>query len=308
MTDIGSVRVAIAPDDGVLPVEAMMSVPPLRRASIDAADVLIWNHPSRADELAGALANAPHVRWVHLVFSGTEQLQDAITPGRIWTTGRSAFALPVAEHALALLLGCFRRLGQCSREGADAVPGGQMLSDRPITVVGGGRIAEEFVRLVAPFGGERLVVRRDARRPVRGATRVVGLDELDAVLGAADVVVLALALTPSSVGVIDRQRLDAMRPGSTLINVARGRHVITDDLVAALQSGHVGAAGLDVTDPEPLARDHPLRRMDNVIITPHAAATRAAAHGRVAAWLTRNLAAFAQGNDPEDRIEPTYLS
>ena len=88
-------------------------------------------------------------------------------------------------------------------------------------------------------------------------------------LPGADLVVLALALTPETEGIIAADELSLMEDHAWLVNVARGRHVVTDDLVDALRDGVIGGAGLDVTDPEPLPAGHPLWSLPNCLITPH---------------------------------------
>ena len=106
-----------------------------------------------------------------------------------------------------------------------------------------------------------------------GATATATLAELDALLPAADVVILALALTPETEGVIGARQLELMKPTAWLVNVARGGHVDTDALVAALAADAIGGAALDVTDPEPLPDGHPLWSSPHCLITPHVANT-----------------------------------
>src|SRR5690606_32976760 len=115
-------------------------------------------------------------------------------------------------------------------------PRGRNLLGAHVAVAGGGGIAGSLLRLLGPFGCRTTVVRRRPD-PVAGADRVVTLDALDEVLAEADAVVLALALTPETEGLVDRARLDLLGPDGWLVNVARGRHVVTDDLVAALRDG-----------------------------------------------------------------------
>src|SRR5690606_31672433 len=115
--------------------------------------------------------------------------------------------------------------------------------------------------------------------PMPDVARVVGRSELTDVLATADQVVLALALTPETTHIIDAAALDVMQEHAWLVNVARGRHVDTDALVAALHAGQIGGAALDVTDPEPLPDGHPLWTAPNVIITPHTANPRSISGG-----------------------------
>ena len=145
--------------------------------------------------------------------------------------------------------------------------------------------------MLAPVRLRRHVVRRSPTA-VEGATRTLALDDLHEAVGDADVVVLALALTPTTRGVIDAAALAAMGPDAWLVNVARGGHVVTSDLVAALRDGTIAGAALDVTDPEPLPDDHPLWDLDNCLITPHVANTHAMLKPRLAALITENVRAL----------------
>jgi phosphoglycerate dehydrogenase-like enzyme len=132
------------------------------------------------------------------------------------------------------------------------------------------------------------VVRRHVA-PVPGASHVVGLDGLHDALAGACLVVLALALTPETTGIIGAAELDRMDADAWLVNVARGAHVVTDDLVEALRVESIGGAALDVTDPEPLPAGHPLWELDNCLITPHTANTWQMAEPLFAARVGANV-------------------
>ena len=163
-----------------------------------------------------------------------------------------------------------------------------------MTVVGGGGIGEVMLRLLAPFRCEVTVVRRHPA-PMDGASIVVGTDRLHDALATADVVVLALALTPETEGLIGKEELLRMQPHAVLVNVARGGHVITDDLVDALRAGTIAGAGLDVTEPEPLPSDHPLWRETRCLITPHTANTIEMVQPSVAERVRENVRRFGSG-------------
>ena len=130
---------------------------------------------------------------------------------------------------------------------------------------------------------------------MEGVDRVVGPEGLHHALSDADVVVVALALTPETAGIIDAAALDAMAVHSWLINVGRGGHVVTDDLVAALAAGSIGGAALDVTDPEPLPEGHPLWGMDNCLITPHVGNTPEMGLKLLARRVTENVGRYTSG-------------
>ncbi|MDQ3756831.1 MAG: hypothetical protein M3394_03165 [Actinomycetota bacterium] len=163
-----------------------------------------------------------------------------------------------------------------------------------MAILGAGGITTELLRLLQPFGVDAAVVRRQPEPLARG-TRAFTTDRLhDALLGA-DLVVLALALTPETEGIVAAPELRVMEPHAWLVNVARGKHVVTDDLVVALREGWIGGAALDVTEPEPLPDGHPLWDTPNCVITPHTANTQEMARPLLGARIRDNVRRFGQG-------------
>jgi phosphoglycerate dehydrogenase-like enzyme len=262
----------------------------------DRADVLVWAVPDDAVALGTTLVANPGIRWVQLPWAGIERQVDVVRahPDRTWTSGKGVYADPVAELALTLLLAGLRGLGDYARARTWSAPLGTNLVGGKVVVAGGGGITESLLRLLAPFACEVTVVRR---RPatMAGATRVVATEELDTAVEGADALVLALALTPDTDGLVDRGRLERLADHGWLVNVARGRHVVTGDLVDALRDGAIGGAGLDVTDPEPLPDGHPLWSMPNVLITPHVGNTPDMAVPLLSGRITANLRRWAAG-------------
>jgi phosphoglycerate dehydrogenase-like enzyme len=126
---------------------------------------------------------------------------------------------------------------------------------------------------------------------------VLEADRYADALPGADLVVVALALTPETDGIIGAGELELMERHAWLVNVARGRHVVTDDLVTALREGEIGGAGLDVTEPEPLPDGHPLWSLPNCLITPHVGNTPEMARPLLAQRITANVRRFATGED-----------
>jgi phosphoglycerate dehydrogenase-like enzyme len=235
---------------------------------------LVW---TRADDPGGLdvlLDEHANIAWVQLPFAGIEPYVDVVRrhAERLWVCGKGVYADPVAEHALSLALAGLRHLAGYARADEWSAQAGTNLIGARVTVLGGGGITESLLRLLEPFGCTITVVRRHPRA-MDGATEVVGMDRIDDALRGAEVVVLALALTPETVGVLDRRRLELLAPHGWVVNVARGGHIVTDDLVAVLAEGRIGGAALDVTDPEPLPVDHPLWREPRCLITPHTANT-----------------------------------
>jgi phosphoglycerate dehydrogenase-like enzyme len=266
-------RVAVCPEPMAFAVEAVREgggvVSP-----VDEADALIWLDGSRIDDLGELLDDAPQVDWVQLPFAGVEQVAAAglFDDHRTWTCAKGSYAEPVAEHALALALAGMRDLDQRVRAETWGEESGISLFDTSVTILGGGGITGALLGLLAPFRVTATVVRRSAE-PFPGAAVTLPTSELARALPGAAVVFLALALTPENTGIIAAPELALMDPTAWLVNVARGGHVVTDDLVAALEAGTIGGAALDVTDPEPLPDGHPLWRAPRAIITPHTADT-----------------------------------
>lgn len=261
------------------------------------ADVLVWAEPAKADELDALLASeARHVQWVQLPWAGIEPYLSVIRDDRIWTCAKGVYAEPVAEHALMLLLAGLRGLGHYARATTWTRPQGTNLLGAKVVVVGGGGITEALLRLLAPFTADVTVVRRRAGlSPPPGAARVVDVADLDGALDGAIGVVLALALTPETEGIIGRKQLERLHPRGWIVNVARGKHIVTDELVEVLREGTIGGAALDVTDPEPLPDDHPLWALPNCIITPHVGNTPEMALPLLSARITENVRRWQNG-------------
>ena len=232
------------------------------------AEGVVWGDPRDPAALATALDQAPNARWVQLPFAGIENFVHLLDDDHIWACGKGVYAEPVAEMALSLGLAGLRGLGTFTRASEWTSPQGTNLIGARVTILGGGGITESLVRLLQPFDCHITVVRRQAT-DLDGVDDVLEADRFADALPGADLVVLALALTPETEGIISAGELELMERHAWLVNVARGKHVVTDDLVVALREGIIGGAGLDVTDPEPLPPGHPLWSMPNCIITPH---------------------------------------
>ncbi|MBK5221274.1 MAG: hydroxyacid dehydrogenase [Acidimicrobiia bacterium] len=269
---------------------------------VEEADALVWADAARADLLRGVLAAGPQVRWVQLPFAGIESYVHLLDDEHEWTCGKGVYAPPVAEHALAMTLAGLRHLVGYGRVQAWTAPVGRNLIGAQVTILGGGEITRELISLLAPFGAHVTVVRRQTG-PVDGADVTLTTDRLHQALPGADVVVLALALTPETVGIIGSAELALMEPHAWLVNVARGRHVDTHALVDVLRAHEIGGAALDVTDPEPLPPEHPLWRLPNCLITPHTANTPEMGIPLLAERVRDNVRRFALGETLLGRVD-----
>ncbi len=231
------------------------------------AEGLIWADPQNPHLLGPVLDAAPQLRWIQLPYAGIEPYLPFLDGERLWTCGKGVYAEPVAEMALSMLLAGMRGLTSYIGARSWLGPEGRNLRGANVAILGGGGITSELLKLLEPFACDTTVLRRHPA-PMQGAS-VVGIAGLTGALAAADAVVVALALTPETRGIVDAAALDVMPERCWLVNVARGEHIVTDDLVAALRSGGIAGAGLDVTDPEPLPDGHALWDLPNCIITPH---------------------------------------
>lgn len=302
---MSSPRVAIGPRSAAFAEDAVRDGGGIPVKPDEHADALVWLSATDMDGLKEVLEHQSTIRWVQLPFAGIEAAVEAgvIDPALQWSCAKGSYAEPVAEHALALALAGLRCLPERLRARRWGSPAGTSLFDAPVTILGGGGITSELLRLLAPYRVSATVVRRTGE-PVDMAARTVGPDKLAESLASAVVVFLALALTPSTEGIISRRQLETMNERAWLVNVARGRHVDTAALVDGLRAGTIAGAALDVTDPEPLPEGHPLWAMPNCIITPHTADTWEMVLPRLAARIRENVARFAAGEPLVGPVDP----
>lgn len=257
------------------------------------AEGLIWADPDNPRLLGPVLESAPQLRWIQLPYAGIEPYLEFLDDDRLWTCGKGVYAEPVAEMALSMLLGGMRGLTTYIGARSWLGPEGRNLRGARVTILGGGGITTELLKLLEPFDCDVTVLRRHPA-PMPGAS-VVGPASLPDVLAGADAVVVALALTAETRGIIDADALDAMPEHCWLVNVARGEHIVTDDLVAALGSDVIAGAALDVTDPEPLPDGHDLWDLPNCIITPHVGNTPEMGLELLDRRVTENVRRYAAG-------------
>jgi len=287
---------------------------PTLREQIANADVLMttWHTPFLTAEMLGP---RPRVKLIahcggEVKSRVAEQIFDYITI----TNAAEPMARGVAEMALALALTMVRRIPEYASEMRDGVvrtnaevSSGETLFGRKVGLVGFGRIGRAFARLIAPFQVQLVVSDPYADSDVI-AEYGGSLVELDDLVRSCSLIVLAAALTPETRNLFDKRRLSEMAVGSYFINVARGGLVDTEALVAELRTGRLSAA-LDVTDPvEPLPIDHDLRKLTNVILTPHIAAGGIEMRREIGAIAVEEVIRFAEGRDPVNRVTREMLA
>ena len=209
-----------------------------------------------------------------------------------------------ADLGFALLLASARRIvaGDHYAHSAEFVrydPGymlGREVHGKTLGIIGMGRIGQQVARRAIGFDMTVLYHNRRRREDIEGAhAPSVRYAERDDLLAQADYVMLCMPLTDQTRGSIGSHELSLMKPDATLINIARGAVIDTDALTEAMAHGRIAAAALDVTEPEPLPRDHPLLTMPNVIVTPHLGSATVETRRRMAEISVENLLAGLRG-------------
>jgi D-3-phosphoglycerate dehydrogenase len=269
-------------------------------AALADADALVVRSATPVD--AALIAAAPRLRVIGRAGVGMDNVDvdAATTAGIVVCNAPEANVVSAAEHALALLLALARHVSAAERSLRDGAWererfAGIELADKTLALLGFGRIG----RLVA-FRARALGMRTVAYDPFVTAERIAELgaeqaESIEAALAAADVVSLHLPVTPATRGLIDSQRLALLRPGALLVNAARGALVDEAALVAALRSGHLAGAALDVFAQEPLPPDSPLRDAPNLLLTPHLAGSTREALDRAGVVVAEQVVAALGG-------------
>jgi phosphoglycerate dehydrogenase-like enzyme len=254
----------------------------------------------------GMLDGADQLLWVHSYLAGVEDCValPAVKAGVVLTNGQRLGGSTIAEHAIALTFALVRGIdgfhaqqasGNWNRNAATSLRGFGELSGRTMLVVGLGGIGTQVAQRAHALG-MRVIATRGSRREGPDYVAYVGLaDEAQKLAREADVVVNAAPLTAATTGMFDREFFAAMKPSAYFVSVGRGRSTVTDDLVAALRSGQIAGAGLDVTEPEPLPPDHALWTAPRVIITPHVAAMSTESLQRMLTLAGENLRRYVAG-------------
>jgi phosphoglycerate dehydrogenase-like enzyme len=247
---------------------------------------------------AEQFALMPRLRVVQLLSAGVDAWRELIPPGVTLCNGRGVHGRSTAQLAVALVLALLNDLPRYARQQAEELwlpAARQSLADKRALIVGAGDIAAHVQIALNALGATVTLVGRSDR------PGVVSLDELPALLPDQDVVVLAVPLTDQTLGLVDADFLRRMRNDAILINVGRGPTVVTSALLDELRSGRL-RAGLDVTDPEPLPRGHPLWTAPNLLVTPHVGGGSAGWDRRGYQLVRAQLERFVLGQQLENVI------
>ncbi|HVV91870.1 MAG TPA: D-2-hydroxyacid dehydrogenase [Hyphomicrobiales bacterium] len=281
-------------------------------AGIPQADVLIVPdlHGAQAKRLVDAVAAAPNVRWIHSVSAGNEGLIAAGLPAtRLLTRTLGAAANTIGEHVFALFLALGHRvpdhlaaMTEARWQRPKTAP--LALEGRTLLVVGLGHIGREIARLGRAFRMTVIAANRTVA-PDDAVDEIHPLSALPDLLPRADLIAVAVAMSPATRHLFDAAAFARCKPTALLVNIARGGIVDSKALCDALVAGRLGGAGLDVTEPEPLPPDHPLWRAPNLIISPHMSALGSPeSERRQADRVGENIERYVRGEDPIGVLAP----
>lgn len=250
-----------------------------------------------------ALRAGKKLKWIQSASAGVEgYVSDPRLLKRdiLLTNAKIIQGPQIADHALGLLLNLTRDLKFYNEQMAKGWEGESRLPiielrGKTVLVMGLGGIGTQVAERCFAFGMHVIAVDPKDIPYMRSVDQLVKQDELHEYLPKADVIISCVPRTPESEGMLGAEEFALMKDGVYIINVSRGAIIDTDALVEALKSGKVRAAGLDVTNPEPLPKDHPLWSMPNVTITHHIATLSDARRGRMVALFRDNLIRYMEG-------------
>lgn len=270
------------------------------RRHLARADVL-WDLP--ADGKAG-MSLAPNVKWVQTTSSGVGQMVKNYGlqhSDLLITTARGVHAGPLAEFVFTALLAHIKDLNRLRDEQRlhrwERYCGDE-LAGKTLAVIGAGQVGGRVAAIGRAFGMRVSASVRHAtseRAMAMGADAIYPPDRLHAMLAEADAIVLIAPHTPETENMIDARAFAVMKTGVAFINIGRGQTVDEPALIAALRSGKVGFAGLDVCAIEPLPANSPLWDMPNVLISPHSASTVGRENERIVDIFCHNLVHYLDG-------------
>ncbi len=273
----------------------------------EALEALDGAHALLGPCLPALIEAGTKLEWVQSYSAGVDRCVDSPALGErgiVLTNAQRLYGPAIAEHVMGMMFMLARGLdvyhlrqaeGRWERGLDDYADSTWELAGRTLLVVGLGGIGTEIARRAHAIGMKVIATRASSREGPDFVDYVGLANELPELASRADVIVNATPLVPATEDLFDAAFFRAAKEGSYFINIGRGESVVTDDLMAALRSGRVAGAGLDVTDPEPLPADHPLWRMPRVVITPHISARTLGSGERRWLLVRENLRRFVAG-------------
>jgi glyoxylate/hydroxypyruvate reductase len=279
------------------------------------AEVLFGVPGDTTEGLADAVTNLPRLRWVHATSAGAgEQVRKAALPAAALervtiTTSSGVHAVPLAEFSVLGLLAIAKDLprfveDQRARAWPEVRRPLRELAGQTLFLLGLGEIGREVARLAKALGMRTVGFRRTEGPPPKWVDEVHGPERLPELAGQADAMVVSLPLTEQTAGLVDRATIERLPASCIFVNVGRGGVVDEPALIDALRDRRIAGAVLDVFATEPLPEDSPLWALDNVLVTPHAAALSARENKRITELFVDNLRRYLDGQPLRKVVEP----
>ncbi len=258
------------------------------------------------------LNRAGRLNWLQAAYAGMDGYAGGGFPAGVTLTNvTGAFGRSISEFVLAMVLTLYKKLHLYRDHQRICLWQDERRQESPegknLLILGAGDIGCAVARMFRPFHCHIVGVRRVPRALPPEFDEMLTLDELEPALRQADIVVGALPSTPATVGLLDRRRLNLLKPSAIVVNVGRGSLIDCDALAEKLAAGELSGAALDVTEPEPLPVDHPLWRCENALITPH---TTGGSFGRlrdttekIIAICRENLERYREGKPLKNLVD-----
>lgn len=269
---------------------------------IENAEVLLGGLP------LDRLMNRPNLKWVQLDSAGANTYKDL--PADVQLTNASgAYGTAISEHMLGCVLMVMKNLANYLevQKNHDFTNLGSVntLTSSTVLCVGMGDIGSNFARKMNALGAKVYGVRRSVHDVPDYTAGMYTMDNMDEILPECDVVALSLPETEETVHLFDEARLRKIKKGAILVNVGRGTAIVTDDLLRVIKDGHFAGVCLDVTDPEPLPKNHPLWNMEHVYLTPHISGrfNAAVTFDKVLEIFHDNLKRYAEGQPLQNVVD-----
>ncbi len=290
---------------GALPFPDLLPAELVTEEDIAWADAILGNVQPEL------LMRAKNLQWLQTSSAGVEPyIKPGVLPeGAALTNATGAYGLAISEHMLGTLLMIYKKLELYRdaqlREDWGSKGEVRTLLGSTVLIMGMGDIGGSFGRLCKAMGAYVIGLRRKDGSKPDYADEVHLTHELDELLPRADVVAVTLPGTPETRGMLGRERIGRMKPGAVVLNVGRGYIIDTDALCDALESGHLGGAGLDVTEPEPLPKGHRLWGLPTAVITPHVSGGYhlKETHERIVEIFAENLGRFLRGEALKNTVD-----
>lgn len=286
------------------PVKGLVSAS-VSEEELAKADVIIGN------VVPAQLRHARRLRWLQLSSAGSDAYcKEGVMPaGAALTNATGAFGLAIAEHMTALVFAMMKKLYRYydNQKNADWRDEGQVESvyGKTVLVIGFGDLGRQFGKRMKAMGAHVVGMRRRSGDVPPEADEMGTMDKLDEYLAKADIVASCLPNTAETYHLYTKERFDAMKKGAYFINVGRGSNVVQDDLCAAVRSGHLAGAAVDVTEPEPLPADSPMWRTPGLYVTPHVSGGYhlQTTHDNIVRIAAANLRRFLAGEALENVVD-----